>query len=158
MLAADATVRPLPESCVNDIAFRGWSLACEPEATGRAQADAGVPGAELCGCLYCLNYAAARPTLHDQATRELLRQLHIPSLRESHVTELGPTRPGYRLYVVLFHFVGEVRTNPQSPTEDLSFRARTYPLPPSFDGLPVVEMSVALDVPWVLTVPEPDAA
>ncbi len=124
-------------------------------ATGRAQANAGVPGAELCSCDTCLNFATARPTLYDAATRALLRQLNIPDLRESHVTDLGPTQPGHRLYIVLFHFVGEIRACPDTPEEDITFRSRTYPLPPSFANLSVLEMSVSLEVPWVLPAPEP---
>ena len=140
---------------MTDISFRGWSLSCDPVATGRAQANAGVPGAELCACDTCLNFATARPALYDPTTRALLRQLSIPDHRESHVTDLGPIQPGYRLYIVLFHFVGEIRACPDAPADDITFRPRTYPLPPSFADLSVVEMSIPVEVPWGLSAPEP---
>ena len=139
---------------MTDISFRGWSLACDPAVTGRAHANAGVPGAELCSCDTCLNFAIARHTLYDPPTRALLRQLNVPDLRESHVTDLGPTQPGLRLYIVLFHFVGEIRACPDAPAEDITFRPRTYPLPPSFADLPVIEMSISEDVKLSRNPPE----
>ena len=140
---------------MGEVDFRGWSFACDPQATERAHAEAGVPDAERCGCLYCLNYAAARSTLHDQEIRELLARVGVPRLRESHLTDLCQVRPGYRLSIVLFHFVGEIRERPDGPAGGIEFRPRTYPLPPSFANLPTVEISVTVEVPWLLSEPEP---
>jgi hypothetical protein len=135
------------------VRFRGWSLTCDRDATERAHLNAEGLGAEACGCLYCLNYIAVRPTLFDTATRDLLKRLGIPSMRETRVSDLG--RTGLRLYIVLYHFVGEIRGRPNRPNDKIQFRDRCYPLPPSFDKLPVVEISVTLDVPWIRPEAEP---
>lgn len=64
--------------------------------------------ADVCGCLYCRNFAAQRTSAFPERFKQLLDQLGIDPLKEGEVYELGPTEHGTVSYGGWFYFCGEV--------------------------------------------------
>src|ERR1035438_1387315 len=64
-------------------------------------------GAERCGCLYCLNFAAQRSSVYPDEFRSLLKQIGIDHEKEGEVYEVGP-EGDVRIYGGWFYFAGEV--------------------------------------------------
>ena len=62
---------------------------------------------ERCGCSYCINFAAQRPSAYPADFRSLLEQIGIDPEKEGEVYEAG--REGdLRTYGGWFYFAGEV--------------------------------------------------
>ena len=135
------------------VSFGGWTVEADREATSRAQSLAGPSGAVSCGCLYCRNFLAAGTAIFPPGLLRFLDEIGVPKVRETRVSELGPS-PAGRLYISLFHFVGNILVSGERGN-GFEVRPAIYPLPQCFPKGQVLEMSLTLEIPWVLSEPAP---
>lgn len=148
-----------------------WELEIDPKMT-RTVYEGCLGAAELCGCEYCRNYAAAREYVLDRQARSLLGRLGIDPHCEAEVVYGAPTRPGYHMYEVWFHFVGKILSGRDawkqvgdngyvfdleelrsSPHLAYGFTNRLALVPSSIGGFPktpVVQLEFEFEVPWVI--------
>src|SRR6266851_1310761 len=64
--------------------------------------------AEVCGCIYCQNFAAQRNSAYPASFRAVLDQLGIDPVKEGHVYAFGPKAAGTFDYGGWLYFVGEM--------------------------------------------------
>ncbi len=173
------------------IRFRKWELECDREATRHAYKSI-ERGAEGCSEDKCQNFAAARLHAYPQEALELFETLGIDFRREAetyYVARVTPDlvrawreqgRPvsetvlGLHFYEGWFHFVGGVRSGPDSFVPIPGTNGGTIELEPltdrfsigftgnrgavvqaPFRGSPLVELDFEACIPWVLQKPEP---
>jgi hypothetical protein len=153
--------------------FRRWRFEADPGATRAAYRSIPAGGPELCGCLHCRNFAAARPAVYPPEALALFERLGVPPDREAEIWEYGPAGPGRRSYGGIFHFIGRalsgrdafVSKDGKSGTWDLESLAKAFALgltshlslvPEPFGSLPVLQIDFQAEVPWVLEQPAPD--
>jgi len=147
---------------VERITLEGWQIRYDAEATRRAYLARGPGYPEVCGCLDCRNYAAARDTTYRGATLELLERFGIDPSREAEVFATGQVESGLYVYEGWFHFAGvvDVASDPFTTRDPdhgtlfgLFFTAGGALMPETFNGLDVVQLDFRAEVPWVLDVP-----
>jgi hypothetical protein len=151
------------------VEFGRWRLRCDPEATRRAYAGVPVGAPESCGCTPCRNFAAAREWAYPAEALALFESLGISPDREAEVYHLARVSPGWHKYGGVLHLVGAMEAGEDALRPDgavdleavdgrfsLGFTAQAALVPPSFEGLPLVQLEFLADVPWVLAEPEPD--
>lgn len=137
------------------VELNGWILECDVEATRRAYAQIASGDPEVCGCLFCRNFAASRSGIYPASARRLYSQLGISVELEAEVYELGPTTSGGRLYGGWHHFVGRVAHDPGHVMElsssfELKFRPGRDLAAPAFGEASLVQVEFHAVVPWVL--------
>jgi hypothetical protein len=162
-------VTPLREgtSKLESIRFGRWELLCEPELTRKSYAAVITGGPEKCGCEPCLNFIAARQQIYKPEELELFRKLGISDDREVEIYHLARVRPGRHLYGSWFHFVGsivpgtdaarQIAENLWQPDLDgtseffsVGFSSRLALVRNQFKNLPLVQLEISAEVPWIL--------
>ena len=146
-----------------------WVLRHDAEATRKCYAAIPSAGPESCGCVPCLNFAAARDRAYPADVRDLFERLGISPLREVEVYHLARLDSGLHLYGGFLHFVGSIEegkgTHAPSGAIDLEpvkdrfsigFTAHTALVPPSFGQSFVAQMEFSAEIPWVLPDPQPE--
>jgi hypothetical protein len=134
------------------IQFRRWVLEYDAVATSAAYAAARPIGPEQCGCLYCLNFIAARDNAYPSELRDLANTVGVIPLTETE-TYNGPLEmhdPTLRLAGGFFHFVGRIVHDPGVADEDIYFLPERSLLAESFGDQPVVQVEFSFAVPWVV--------
>lgn len=157
------------------VRFGPWTLAVDPDATRAILASPGYPlGAEGCGCSTCMNFVAQRASLYSPAVRALFASLGVDWRLEVEVVHYLTAEPGRHLYSAWFHAVGRIEEGPEAWTGDehsstwdaasateldgcsIGFSSMRTLAHSAFDGLPVVQLDLYVDLPWVLEgEPEP---
>jgi hypothetical protein len=136
--------------------FDGWALECDVDATRRAYEQIAVMPRQVCDCLYCRNFEAARSVAIPDEALALYAQLGISPELEVETYELGPPRGGPgREYGGWHHFVGTVEVDPGRSTKltpefEIWFREGRDLASSAFAGLPLVQVEFHATVPWVL--------
>lgn len=150
-----------------------WILRVDAEATRAAMASPLQPdGAEGCGCAYCRNYVSQRHHLYPPAMVRLFDELGVDLRRDAEVVEYARSADGLHEYGIWYHLVGQIEAGAEAwvptgahsshlETEDvgggfsIGFSHRSDMMPPSFAGLPVVQLDISFRIPWVLEEPDP---
>jgi hypothetical protein len=91
----------------------------------------------------------------------LLDRLGIPLDREREVYHNCRLDSGLHSYGAWYHFVGSVLSGERDCAPNVEFgpisvyfHARPALLPEAFAGLPVVQLEVVAEVPWLSNIPE----
>jgi hypothetical protein len=150
-----------------------WLLRPDVEQTIKAHSKLTVSGAQKCGCSGCANFDAARPQLLKGPLGGVLTQLGISPPWEVEVYELGRAAGGLHQYGGWFHFVGTIESGrgawrsigdgsvktadfePLSSTLSVGFHTDAAQIRPPFKGLPLVQLEISAELPWVIDAEEP---
>jgi len=152
--------------------FGAWSLVNDPAVTEEVYARLDGGSCERCGCDACVNYACARHLIYPTDLIDLFEWLGIDPQMESEVLYercLGPDRHAYSGW---FHLVGSIEAGPRANLGlggsvasrflapagcgvSIAFSEDRRLAPEAFEGLPVVELELAVEAPWVCGIPEP---
>jgi hypothetical protein len=154
---------------MESILVMNWQLEVDSEATARAHAVREAGGPELCGCLHCRNFAAARKLAYPAQFANLLDRLGVAQNRESEIWHGAEVEPGLHFYFGWFHFVGRIVTGSESHiggplggqiklealSEHFSMGFTRYVdvgvVPESFPSDGVAQLEFSAKVPWVLS-------
>ena len=147
---------------MKEIEVQDWVLECDVEATRQAYALMPLGDPEDCGCLYCLNFAAARSLAYPPAALSLYEQLGIKADREAETYEAGPVEDELRLYGGWHHFIGRITKDPGTmlivaENFSVTFVERRSCAEPVFDDRPLVQVEFFTKVPWLLAERPEDA-
>lgn len=134
-----------------------------------------MSGARECGCSGCENFEAVRPQVLQGPLGKVLSQLGISPPWEVEVYESGRSTNGLHHYGGWFHFVGtidsgagawrtlegqpDIRTadfEPLSSTVSIGFHTDVALVRPPFEGLPLVQLEISTELPWVITAERPE--
>ena len=159
------------------ITFKRWTFDADPPATQTAHDSILLGSPEICSCLHCKNFAAARSHIYPPEALALFDQLGIPIDHESEIWEAGPVEGGKCLYGGWFHFVGsnligrdaKVKLSDTTGSWDLESITPEFSLgltkelalvPAAMSGRPILQIEFQALVPWVLeeTYPNPKNA
>jgi len=157
---------------VESIRFGRWQLSCDPDLTRKSYAAVAIGGPEECGCVPCLNFAAARQQIYKPDVLALFEKLGIPHDREVEIYHMARLTSGRHFYGGWFHFVGsivsgsdaakQIAENTWQPdlekTSDsfsLGFSSRIELIREPFKSLPLVQLEFTAEVPWILDQAEP---
>lgn len=148
------------------LAIGPWTISYDPQATRLAYAGVPLGSPETCGCDTCSNFAAARRRVYTPAVRALLERLGVHHRKEAEVYHNGRLQDGVHLYGGWFHVVGAFErgeevgesvwvrvADPGSGAFEIAFSPWTALVPPSFSGLPLVQLEFQARAPWVAHVP-----
>jgi|SRR5579862_3228458 len=158
---------------MKQLVFARWELQCDPMATHELYRRRTTGSAEGCGCLPCLNFAAARNRLYPSSVLNLFEQLGISYDREIEVSYNARIDVGKYHYAGFFHLVGKILNGADASRQiaanawafdlekvderfQLGFTSRIALLDKSFASLPVVQLEFQAIVPWLLAEPEPE--
>jgi hypothetical protein len=159
-------------SKMESIRFGRWELLCDPELTRKSYASVITGGPEECGCEPCLNFIAARQQIYKPDVLELFRKLGISHDREVEIYHMARVRPGRHLYGGWFHFVGSIVSGADAAKQmaenlwqpdlertselfSVGFSSRLALVRDPFKNLPLVQLEISAEVPWILDRPEP---
>jgi len=154
------------------VAFRRWTLDADPERTRQAHAQLGRGGAEECGCDPCRNFIAAREQLFTDEFGSLLRMIGVDPAREVEVHHNARLPSGLHSYGGWFHAVGRIiaggecwrevkpgvlqaEFEPVSGQLAVGLRSDCALVREPFRGLPLFQIEIEAEVPWVLSTAEP---
>jgi hypothetical protein len=112
--------------------------------------------AEVCGCVYCQNFAAQRNSAYPASFRTVLDQLGIDPVKEGEVYASGPTVEGKFAYGGWLYFVGEMveageKNIDASEAQRFEFYFTAHcPASPVFPGRPLLAVEFMTNLNWVL--------
>lgn len=151
-----------------------WVLRPDVERTKEAHSKLTVSSAAECGCSGCANFEAVRSQLLGGPLGGILTQLGIVPPWEVEVYEMGRSPSGLHLYGGWFHFVGVLESGsnawrpvgaettghvadvePLSQTLSIGFHTDVALIRPSFQGLPLVQLEIVAELPWLIDAEEP---
>jgi hypothetical protein len=125
------------------------------DRTQRVYAGVEKGDADVCGCLYCQNFAAQRASAFPETFKRLLDQLGIDPSKEGEVYELGSTERGTFSYGGWFYFCGEMleagERNTTSGAFEYWFTAK-IPNAHAFHGESVIAVEFLTTLNWILAV------
>ncbi len=146
-----------------------WALRPDVARTREAHARLVRSGAADCSCVGCANFEAARGQLLEGPLGALLEQLGISPPWEVEAYEMGRVPSGRQLYGAWFHFVGSIESGPSAPAAastpalealaphlSVGFHHGCQLARDSFQGLPLVQVEIVVELPWVISAPRPD--
>jgi hypothetical protein len=148
-----------------------WILRPDIERTRAAHAALTMSGAAECSCSGCANFEAVRPLLMSGPLGPILTQLGIAPGWEVEAYEMGRAPSGLHCYGAFFHLVGAIESASDgpvslgdgsestpyfecSPTLSIAFHADAQLVRPSFRNLPLVQLDVAVELPWLIDADE----
>jgi hypothetical protein len=132
------------------------TIRYDRDATAAVYGSLGHGFAELCGCIFCKNFAAQRNLVYPASFRALLEQLGVDPNKEGEAFEYGPVEDGCHLYGGWFYFVGEMvaagERNCNAPGSHYfeSFFTTAHPSHRAFRGGPMLAIEFTTHVKWVL--------
>ena len=151
-----------------------WIVRPDVPRTLEAHSALTRSGAEECGCDGCRNFHAVRSQLLQGPLGAVLRQLGISPPWEVEVYESGRLSSGLHHYGGWFHFIGQLESGapawkaiggsqgaksadfePLSSTVAIGLHTDLALVRPSFQGLPLVQLELSAELPWVIEAPEP---
>ena|SRR5215471_99106 len=151
-----------------------WVLRPDVARTQAAHARLSKSGAAECACTGCVNFDAVRPQLLSGPLGGILEQLGISPPWEVEAYELGRASSALHHYGAWFHFVGTIESGPDawqavndrvdvqtaafarlSPTLSVGFHTHAALVRPPFEGLPLVQLEISAELPWVIGAEEP---
>ena len=155
-----------------------WLVRPDVLRTREAHSKLSRGGAAECSCTGCQNFEAVRPQLLAGPLGRILGQLGISPPWEVEVYEAGRTPPGLYRYGGWFHFVGTIESGgdawrrvgkgsavckvadfePLSETLSIGFHTDVALVRKPFAGLPLVQLEITAEPPWVISAAEPDRA
>lgn len=152
-----------------------WVVRPDVERTRQAHAKLTRSGAAVCGCSGCANFEAVRSQLLAGPLGAILAQLGVDPPWEVEVYEMGRGPSGLRLYGGWFHIVGVLESGadpwrpveghaltamgdfePLSSTVCIGLHSNVALVRPSFQGMPLVQLEISAELPWVIDAEEPD--
>src|SRR5437016_6198852 len=139
------------------IKFARWEIECDTAVTRELYRKLPIGAPEACGCVPCLNFAAARKQVYPVEVVRLFDELGIAADREAEVYHTHRIEPGKHHYGGWFHFVGRIVSGSDAARQiapnawtfdlekvgtefELGFTNRVGLLRPSFQGQPVVQV------------------
>lgn len=146
---------------MDEIEFPGWQIKYDRPATVAAYDRISIGGPDACGCAACRNWAAIRREVIPNNFQSLLDQLGIPPDREIEVYHNGRLTSGLHSYGAWYHFVGHVSVGerelaPHVRLAPFAWYFHSHPalLDEAFARLPVAQLEVEAEIPWLSDVPE----
>jgi len=153
------------------IEFSRWKVDCDSEATRAAYALIRQGAPEVCGCLHCRNFVAARSQVYGPQVLALFDRLGVNSEREAEVYHNARVAPALHSYGGWFHVVGTLVSGadgkqrvaddvwtfdyqPAAPRFSLGFTVDSQLVPGPFKELNLVQLEFSAEVPWVLDDPD----
>ena len=152
-----------------------WSLRPDVERTREAHSQLTKSGAAECGCSGCANFEAVRSQILAGPLGTILSQLGIDPPWEVEIYEMGRAPSGLHIYGGWFHIVGVLESGPDawrpieghesaatadfdplSPTLSIGFHSNVALVRPSFQGMPLVQLEISAELPWVIDADEPN--
>ena len=137
--------------------FKQWTFRYAAHSTELAYQRASEHEPLLSVDVARLNFERAYPTLLPRCIRSLFHSLGIPVTHPFEAWPLGEVGDASTLYTSLHPVIGYLDAGPDSAhfrriTDGCYMRVTQTPmlLPDAFVGLPVVQIELALDVPWML--------
>ena len=161
-----------PLGATNILDVSRWRVRPDVALTREAHSHLSRSSTAECGCDGCLNFEAYRDQLLRSPLGELLLSLGIDPPWEAEVYEMGKVAPGRHAYGAWYHFVGELvsggpawhELNPNlrtpaferfAPGIDVGLHTDCQLVRASFKGLPLVQLEIAVEIPSVISTPEP---
>lgn len=149
-----------------------WKVRPDVSRTREAHSRLSTSGAAACGCDGCLNFEAYRDQLLRSPLGELLKSLGIDPPWEAEVHEFGQVASSRHAYGGWYHFVGQlVSGDPPWHVVDAQLKTAAFDrlapgieigvhndcqlVPEAFRGLPLVQLEIQVEIPWVISLPEP---
>lgn len=164
----------MADDLIDTVTIGRWKLRPDIARTRSAHAQLTQSGAAECGCAGCKNFDAMRPQLLDGPLGSVLAQLGISPPWEVEVYEMGRADAGLFHYGGWFHFVGTIESGtsawravagqpglrmadfePLAPGLSIGFHTDVALVRPSFQGMPLVQVEISAELPWVLAADEP---
>ena len=152
-----------------------WVLRADVERTRAAHAKLTKSGAAECGCSGCANFEAVRSQLMTGPLGAILSKLGAEPPWEVEVYEMGRAPSGLHIYGGWFHVVGVLESGadawrpmeghasfraadfePLSPTLSIGLHSDAVLIRPSFEDLPLVQLEIHAELPWVIDAEEPN--
>ena len=155
------------------ITFFRWSLEVDRARTRAAHAQLTGGGAEECDCDPCKNFVAARNEIVVGELRSLLDSIGVDSSREVEVVHYCRLPSGLHSYGGWFHAVGRITAGRDcwrdagsgvrvpdlevlSAHLSVGFQTNCDLVREPFRGLPLIQLEIQAEVPWIISAPEPD--
>jgi len=152
-----------------------WVVRPDVLRTREAHSKLARSGATECSCVGCQNFEAVRPQLLAGPLGRILDQLGISPPWEVEVYEVGRSASGLHHYGGWFHFIGTMESGaeawlpvgrgaaaskvadfePLSETLSVGFHTDVALVREPFAGLPLVQLEIAAELPWVIPADEP---
>ncbi len=152
-----------------------WLVRPDVRRTREAHSKLARSGAAECSCTGCENFEAVRPQLLAGPLGRILGQLGISPPWEVEVYEMGRSASGLHLYGGWFHFVGTIESGGDagrrvgagsrvrtaadhdslSETLSVGFHTDVDLVREPFAGLPLVQLDIVAELPWVIAAEEP---
>lgn len=152
-----------------------WLVRPDVPRTREAHSKLARSGAAECSCTSCQNFETVRPRLLAGPLGRILDQLGISPPWEVEVYEGGRSPSGLHHYGGWFHFVGTIESggdawlpvgsgaavcnvadfDPLSETLSVGFHTDLALVREPFKGLPLVQLEIAAELPWVIAAEEP---
>ncbi|WP_068135009.1 hypothetical protein [Roseimaritima ulvae] len=146
---------------MDQIELPGWRIEYDRSATVAMLARMPTSGPDSCHCAPCKNWAATRRNILPVEFQALLEELGIPLDREIEIIHFGRLESGQHFYGGWYHFVGHVLEGEQELAPHLRvdsfawfFHAKPALLTDASAGLPIVQLEIEAEIPWLSNLPE----
>jgi hypothetical protein len=152
-----------------------WVIQADEARTRLAHGQLRWSGAVECSCEPCQNYEAYRSELLRGPLGSLLSVLGVDPAWEVEAMHFGRLGPNRHSYSALFHVVGELLSggpawrpldgrgdlktsdfDELAPGLSVGCHTACVLIRESFVGLPIVQIDIGAELPWVIDCPEPD--
>lgn len=133
---------------MDQLAFKGWTVEFDRDATQSMYAKNPVGAADQCGCLECRNFTAARNRglVYPAEIVQLFYTLGIDIAHETEVYTTGKISSGYREYGGWFDVVGRIIADANESTEITD----NLQLIPVTGPAGILRLEFQVNAPWVL--------
>ena len=145
------------------VKFGSWVAEVDPEANRAAYREIPTGAEDVCGCLECLNFAAARAKglVYPKEVLALLKRMGVDPARASEVYGMGLNRDqrGQYLFGGWFNVIGHLLGDDVPAPDQITPRIQLFPshdgaLPdPAFGDAALFRIEFVIALPWLLDEP-----
>ncbi|HYF02416.1 MAG TPA: hypothetical protein VEC36_03500 [Patescibacteria group bacterium] len=144
--------------------FLDWTFAVDKQLTESIYANVLKGGAEECGCSMCRNYIQYRRNIYPIEIEQLFQNLGIDINKDFEIYHNTRLAQNLHSYGGWYNFAGKILKENESkiavinPYFSIGFVQIDKPSVTFFENikLPIVQVEIYFDIPWVISEVEPD--
>jgi len=163
-----AKAEPAVVRNLETIKFGGWVAQVDVKANRDAYSQVPLSAGDVCGCLECRNFEAARAKglVYPKEVLVLFKRMGVNPARESEVYGMGLSREyrGHYLFGGWFNVVGVLLGEDVPAPDSVTPKIQLFPMhdaalpDPAFGEAPMFRIEFVVALPWLLDEPHWETA